>query len=87
MAKLNPYLIGMSLLAVTACQQVDPAELRAQDEFACTEAGLTPDTDTFALCLMLQNNKRRMRDIENRLDFIELDVRRVGRLSRFPRTY
>ncbi|MCB2056266.1 MAG: hypothetical protein KDE35_18760 [Geminicoccaceae bacterium] len=88
MCGVGPYPLVIALgtcLALSACAVPDPVDLAAMDALECTEAGFEPDTDTYRLCLMLQAYDRRLRSIETRLGFIELDSDRFGLLPRHRR--
>jgi len=70
---------GLATLSLVGCSQpIDPEELREQDALACEEAGFESESDAYRLCLLIQENNRRMAYIERRLDHIELDLHRFN---------
>ena len=70
------------LLGLVGCTDIDPAILAEHDRTACEELGFERDSDSWKLCLLLQDQNRRLAYIENRIGFIELDVDRYGYLHR-----
>ncbi|MCB1970022.1 MAG: hypothetical protein H6851_11395 [Geminicoccaceae bacterium] len=75
---LLPLTAGMLL---ASCAGENPAALAAQDRADCTALGFTGDSDSFKLCLMLQQQNRRLTYIEGRLGFLEMDVNRIDDLG------
>jgi hypothetical protein len=79
------------LLAVSACatpEQIQAAlEARAErDRIVCEELGFEPGTDSYTLCLLIQDTNRRIDLANQQLRWLESDLRRQELLdSRFHR--
>ncbi|MEZ5848677.1 MAG: hypothetical protein R3C70_18160 [Geminicoccaceae bacterium] len=70
-------LFPMLALLLCACATEDPQALLEADRADCVSLGFKPESESFALCLLLQDQNRRLSYIESRLGFIELDVNRI----------
>ncbi len=77
---LAPALLVAAFVPLLAgCESA--AERRAAFEAAisesCRSQGFTEGTDAFRMCLLLERTNARIGILENRLDQLELDIRRL----------
>ncbi len=70
--------MGTALLA--ACQSAADQRAAFEQEIraSCEQRGFVPDSDAFRLCLLLETTDARLRNIERRLDILDLELRRDG---------
>jgi hypothetical protein len=57
-------------------------ELRTADIAACSAAGFQSGSDAERLCLLLQETNRRLEGVERRMNFLEVDTRRLSGYGR-----
>ena len=74
--RLGPAAIaGLLLLAGCASFRPEtPEEQQARFQAACNQAGLKPDTESYRLCLLIQQQNDRLAVLERRLSYIETQV-------------
>lgn len=72
---------ALALLAGCAAAET-PAQYQARLRQSCTDAGFIEGSESYRLCLLLQDNNARLDALESRLRFIEQDTRFSG-----PRGY
>ncbi len=68
----------LGLLAACQSAAEHRAAFEAEIRASCTQQGFAADSDAFRLCLLLETTNVRLRNIERRLDILELDLRRDG---------
>ena len=73
-----PALLLLTLAGCATAPPETPAERVARQGADCTAAGFQRDTESYRLCLLLQEQSERMAALERRLAFIEQDVRFGG---------
>ena len=65
-------LLLLALLPLAACvEPLAPADLARIDQETCAEAGFAPNADAFKLCLLIQDQNRR-------IGLLESEVTRLG---------
>lgn len=66
-------------LPLAACQDlaVQRAQFEAQINESCRAQGFTEGTDAFRMCLLLERTHARLSVVENRLDQLEFQIRRL----------
>jgi hypothetical protein len=66
------------VLAVAGC--ANPQEIREaraeRDRIVCEELGFEPGTETYLLCILIQDTNRRVDFANSQLRFLESDLRR-----------
>ncbi len=64
-------------LALTGCAgpRETIEEAQARRSLSCKEAGFTEGSESYKLCLLLQQTDERLANVEHRLRWIEQDVR------------
>ncbi len=79
MARLLNALVAVLPLFLTACQSPArmEAERRAEAARSCAETGFRNGTDDYRICLLLQRLSDRLGAVEQRLDLIDLEIRRL----------
>jgi hypothetical protein len=74
-SRLVAALAGVLLLAGCASVRPEtPEERQARYQAACNEAGLSKDSESYRLCLLIQQQNDRLAAVERRLGFIEGQV-------------
>ena len=76
-----------ALLGLAACTPQEEIEraIAAANRQSCLDAGFVESSENYKLCLLIQDNNRRLSDVERRLSFIETDIRRVDTLYPYRR--
>ncbi len=80
---LKTLAAGAGLALLAACQNVAQQQAAFEQEIrtSCARQGFAADSDAFRLCLLLETINARLRNIERRLDIIDLELRRGGSLG------
>ena len=74
-------LASLALAACASPEEIREAQL-AHDRVACEDVGLEPGSESFTLCLLLQDTNRRLDHIGQRVYLMESDLRRLELLDR-----
>ncbi len=84
MTRPAALLTALLLLAgCTAAARETSEERTARLNAGCTAAGFKPDTESFRLCLLIQQTNDRLDSVERRLRFIDQDISAPG----YPRRW
>jgi hypothetical protein len=78
---IRPAALLTTLLLLAGCTTVvreTPEQRTARLNADCAAAGFTPDTESFRLCLLIQQTNDRLDSVERRLRFIDQDISTPG---------
>ena len=67
-----------SLLLISGCaavQKESPEAYAARLQANCTEAGFQPDTESYRLCLLIQDTNERLDTVERQLRYVDMNTR------------
>lgn len=71
------------LLLLGGCAELAARRTAFEAEIAasCEARGFVKDTDAFRICLLLERTDARLAILENRIDQLEFEIRRLDRLE------